>query len=87
MEQSRMMCSIGKKTPKSRLGVIHSCMVDIHSNVPCILAMPHSTHSAHNSGSGIRNVASRLHTTITAADVMSSSLLLKRNFMRKSTGK
>ena len=29
-----MMCSIGKNTVKSRLGVIHSWMVDIASKVP-----------------------------------------------------
>ena len=31
---SRMMCRQGKKTPMSRVGVIHNCMFDIFSNVP-----------------------------------------------------
>ena len=87
IDVSNTICKIGKNTPKSRFGVIHNCMFDIHSNVPCIFAIPHTTHNAHSSGRGIFIVASRLQTKTTAAATISSSLLVKRNFMRNSTGK
>lgn len=81
------MCRMGKNTAKSRLGVIHSWMLLMHSNVPCILAMPQMTHISHITGKGKGSSTSRLQAMMTAADDMSSSRLVNRNFMRNSNGK
>lgn len=70
IEVSSTICSSGKNTAKSRFGVIHNCMFDMHSKVPCIFAIPHNTHRIQSRGSGRRNVASRLHTMMTSAEAM-----------------
>lgn len=44
------MCSRGKNTVKSRVGVIHSWMFDMHSNVPSILHIPSMKHISQSSG-------------------------------------
>ena len=81
------MCSNGKNTVKSRVGVIHSCMFDMHSNVPCILHTPSMKHTSQSSGSSVMCGAARLHSSTPAAAQHRSVLLVKRNFMRNSSGK
>ena len=87
MLPSIIMCSMGKNTVKSRLGVIHSWMFDMHSNVPCILHIPSMKHTSHSKGSSVMCGAARLHSRTPVAAAHSSVLLVKRNFIRNNTGK
>ena len=87
MQPRITICSTGKKAVKSRCGVIHSCMVDMHSKVPCILHIPSTKHKAHSNGSSRTCGATRLQTSAPAAAAVSSVRFVKRNFMRKSIGK
>ena len=41
---------IGKNTVKSRFGVIHSWMFEMHSKVPCILQIPSTKQIAQSKG-------------------------------------
>ena len=81
------MLSHEKKTVKSRCGVIQSWMLLMHSKVPWILVMPHTKHTTHSSGRQVMCGTARLQASTTAADAVSSVLLVKRNLVRKSIGK
>ena len=59
----------------------------MHSNVPCILQMPSMKQMAHSRGRKVTRVASRLHISAPVAAAVSRVLLVKRNFMRNSSGK
>ena len=72
---------------KSRLGVIHSCMVDMHSNVPCILHTPSTKHTAHSSGRNDMCGAARLQAITPVAAAASSVLLVNLNFILNRIGK
>ena len=80
------MCSTGKKTPKSRGGVIHSWMLLIHSKVPCIFAMPAMKQTGRRMAILVVLIVMKLQMPITAAAPQSSCWLVKRNFIRKSIG-
>ena len=80
------MCSTGKKTPKSRGGVIHSWMLLIHSKVPCIFAMPAMKQTGRRMAILVVLIVMKLQIPITAAAPQSSCWLVKRNFIRKSIG-
>ena len=86
MAVSSTMCKTGKKTPKSRGGVIHSCMLLMHSKVPCIFAIPAMKQTGRRIAMLVVFMVMTLHTPITAAAPQSSCWLVKRNFMRKSIG-
>jgi len=87
MAVSSTMCRTGKKTAKSRRGVIHNWMFDMHSKVPCILAMPAMKQTTSRRGIDVECIVMRLHTPMTMAAPQSNCWLVKRNFMRKSRGK
>lgn len=82
-----MMCNRGKNTVKSRVGVIQSWMLDMHSNVPCILHTPSMKHTSQSRGKNVMQGASRLHNRTPAAAAHSNVLFVKRNFMRNNSGK
>ena len=86
MAVSSTMCSTGKKTPKSRGGVIHSWMLLMHSNVPCIFAIPAMKQTGRRIAILVVLIVMTLQTPITAAAPQSSCWLVKRNFMRNSIG-
>ena len=86
MAVSRTMCSTGKKTPKSRGGVIHSWMLLMHSKVPCIFAMPAMKQTGRRTAMSVVLIVMKLQMPITAAAPQSSCWLVKRNFIRKSIG-
>ena len=69
MEVSRTMWSTGKKTAKSRLGVIHSWMLDMHSKVACSLAMPEMKHVRSRSGMKVECMVMRLQMAMMMAEV------------------
>ena len=68
----RMMWRTGKNTAKSRLGVIHSCMLLIHSKVPCILAIPAMKHATTNTGIEWLCMVMMLQMPMTMAEVHKS---------------
>ena len=82
-----MICSTGKNTVKSRVGLIQSWMLDMHSNVPCILHIPSMKHTSHSKGRKVMCGAIRLQSNTPVAAPQSSVLLVKRNFMRNNKGK
>ena len=83
---SSMMCSTGKNTAKSRLGVIHCWMLLMHSNVPCIFAIPAMKHTARSSGIDWLCMVTRLQMPITIAEVQRSCRLVNLNFILNSIG-
>ena len=50
IEPCTISCMQQKKTDMSRTGVSHSCMVDMHSNVPHMRNTPATKHAANNTG-------------------------------------
>lgn len=82
-----MMCRTGKNMVKSRFGVIQNWILDMHSNVPCILHTPSTKHSAHSRGRKVMCGASRLQAITPRAADDRRVLLVKRNFIRKRMGK
>ena len=86
-ENNNLTICMEKKTAKSRRGVIQSWMLLMHSNVPCILAIPAMKHTIMSTGIDWQCIVSTLHMARTMAEPQSNCLLVKRNFMRKSIGK
>ena len=80
-------CRPGKNTVKSRFGVIHNWIFDIHSNVPWILQIPSTKQTAHNRGKKVICGASRLQIKAPEAAAIINVLLVKRNFIRNKIGK
>ena len=83
---SRIICKIGKKIPKSRSGVIHNWIFDMHSKVPCIFATPARKQTGSRIAMFVVRIVIKLHTAITTAEVISSCWFVKRNFIRNSIG-
>ena len=86
MAVSRMICSTGKKIPKSRSGLCHNWILLMHSNVPWILAMPAMKQTGSKTAMFVVRMVMKLQRPMTTAAPQSSCWFVKRNFIRNSIG-